>query len=257
MLIGPDQEEQRLAQSPPRDPAMATRRRRVASRAAVVGALLGVIALIGCGFILLSRQNAPPSAPVTTEIHAPASKDLAGAASPNPVAAAPAAAPVWSIDKAASRLTFRASLGGQPVDGVFKDWDAQIAFDPKNLKASHAMIAVQTASALTGEPNRDELLPTPNWLSTRKFPKAALVTRSIVQTGPGKYEASADLKVRGLTHRVVAPFTLSVVHDVGRMQATITLDRTVFSIGEIPGMPLTALAPDVQLNLRLVARKGR
>ena len=82
------------------------------------------------------------------------------------------------------------------------------------------------------------------------------MTRNIVQTAPGKYQASADLKVRGLNHRVAVPFTLVVVHDVGRMQALITLNRTVFSIGEVPGMPLTALAPDVQLNLRLVARKG-
>ena len=168
---------------------------------------------------------------------------------------APPAAPVWSVDKAASRLTFRASLGGEPVDGVFKSWDAQIAFDPKNLKASHAMLAVETASALTGEPTRDELLPTANWLWTRRYPKATLVTRSISQTGPGHYQASADIHIRGLVRRVTVPFTVAVSHDVGRMQASITLDRNVFSIGQVPGMPLTALAPEVTLNLRLTAHK--
>ena len=172
------------------------------------------------------------------------------------IAALPAAAPVWSIDKPASRLSFRARLGGLPVDGVFKTWDAQIAFDPKNLRASHAMVAVDTASALTGEPTRDALLPTVNWLSTRRYPKATLVSRSIVQTGPGRYTASCDLRLRGQSRRISVPFTLTVVRDVGRMQATLALDRRSFGVGQVPGMPLTSLAPQVQIYLRLVAKKG-
>ena len=59
------------------------------------------------------------------------------------------AASVWTVDKAASRLTFRAVMNGQPFDGVFRVWDAQIAFDPHNLATSRATITVDTTSALT------------------------------------------------------------------------------------------------------------
>ncbi len=167
----------------------------------------------------------------------------------------PPAAPVWIVDKAASRIGFQATLGGQAVDGVFKSWDAQIAFDPKNLKASHALISVETASAMTGQPTRDALLPAPAWLSTHKFPKATLISRSISQTGPGRYLATADLKLRGVTRRVSIPFTVTLSQATGRMLASMMLDRTTFGIGQVPGMRLTSLSPMVKVTMRLTAKK--
>jgi polyisoprenoid-binding protein YceI len=162
---------------------------------------------------------------------------------------------VWIVDKAASRISFQAMLGGQAVDGVFKTWDAQIAFDPKNLKASHAIISVDTTSVMTGQPTRDELLPTPAWLSTRKFPKAALISRSIVQSGPGRYLAVADLKLRGASRRMTVPFTVTLSQTTGHMMASMMLDRTAFGIGQVPGMPLTSLSPMVKVTMRLTAKR--
>lgn len=152
-------------------------------------------------------------------------------------------------------MGFQVTLGGQTVDGVFKSWDAQIAFDPKNLKASHALITVETASAMTGQPTRDELLPTPPWLSTRKFPKAVLVSRSIAQTSPGHYVAAADLKLKGVTRRVNIPFTLTLSQTTGHMIGSMMLDRTLFGIGQAPGMPLPSLSPMVRVTLRLTAKR--
>ncbi len=174
-------------------------------------------------------------------------------------AAVPApAAPVWSVDRAASRLSFRAVLAGQPLDGVFKSWDAEIAFDPQNLRASRAVISVNTASAVTGQPARDQALPTPGWLWTRRFPKAQLVTRTIVQTGPNRYVADANLTIRGVGRRVRVPFTTIIGRgDTGRMQATLTIDRNLFGIGQANGRPVASAGPNVVLMMHLTAKKSR
>jgi polyisoprenoid-binding protein YceI len=176
-----------------------------------------------------------------------------------PALAAPApAAPVWTIDQAASRLSFRAVAAGQPLDGVFKSWDAQIAFDPKNLAASRAVISVNTASAITGQPTRDQLLPTVAWLWTRRFPKAQLVTRAILQTGQNRYVARAALTIRGVSRPVSVPFTVIIGHnDAGRMQATVAIDRTWFGIGQADGRPIAAAGPTVVLTMHLTAKKSR
>jgi len=176
-----------------------------------------------------------------------------------PAAAAPApAAPVWSVDRAASRLSFRAVLAGQPLDGVFKSWDAEIAFDPQNLRASRAVISVNTASAITGQPARDQMLPTPGWLSPRRFPKAQLVTRAILQTGPTHHIARAALTIRGVSRPVSVPFTAVVGKgDTGRMQATLTIDRNLFGIGQANGQPVTSVGPTVVLMMHLTAKKSR
>jgi polyisoprenoid-binding protein YceI len=176
-----------------------------------------------------------------------------------PALAAPEpAAPVWSVDRAASRLSFRAVLAGQPVDGVFKSWDAEIAFDPQNLRASHAVISVNTASAVTGRPARDQMLPTDGWLWTRRFPKAQLVTHAIVQTGQNRYVARAALTIRGVSRPVSVPFTAIVgKSDTGRMQATLTFDRNLFGIGQADGRPTTSAGPTVVLTMHLTAKKSR
>jgi len=174
-------------------------------------------------------------------------------------AAAPApAAPVWSIDRAASRLSFRAVVAGQPLDGVFKSWDAEIAFDPQNLRASRAVIWVNTASAITGQPARDQALPTASWLWTRRFPKAQLVTRAIVQTGPSRYVARAALTIRGVSRLVSVPFTATIGKgDTGRMLATLTIDRNLFGVGQVDGRPTPSAGPNVVLMMHLTARKSR
>jgi polyisoprenoid-binding protein YceI len=206
--------------------------------------------VIGTAALLLVSAQASAATPLSAP-PAPAKPDVSKAPPVNP----PPAAPVWIVDKAASRIGFQATLGGQTVDGVFKSWDAQIAFDPKNLKASHALISVEASSAMTGQPTRDALLPTPAWLSAHKFPKATLISRSISQTGPGRYLATADLKLRGVTRRVSVPFTVTLSQTAGRMLASMMLDRTTFGIGQVPGMRLTSLSPVVKVTMRLTAKK--
>ncbi len=177
---------------------------------------------------------------------------------PTQAGAAPPAAPVWSLDRAASRLSFRATLAGQPLDGVFKSWDAEIAFDPENLRASRAVILVNTASAVTGQPTRDQLLPSGGWLWTRRFPKAQLVTRSIVRTGPNRYIAEADLTIRGVGRRVRVPFVAIIGRgDTGRMEATLTIDRNLFGIGQADGRSVASAGPNVVLMMHLTAKKSR
>ena len=163
----------------------------------------------------------------------------------------------WAVDKAASRLSFKAVMDGTAFDGVFRDWDAQIAFDPKNLANSHATITVDTTSALTGQPIKDQALPNSEWLATETYPQATLVTRSIVQTSPGHYQATADLRIRGVSWRAQVPFEVSISHDAGRMDATLALDRRTFGIGEGPFRSPAPVEPTVQVTMKLAAKRSR
>ena len=177
------------------------------------------------------------------------------AAAPPQAAESHRAAPVWTVDKAASRLSFKGVMNGEPFDGVFRTWDAQIAFDPDNLTNSRATITVDTTSALTGQPIKDAALPNSEWLATTAYPQATLVTRSITETGPGRYQAAALVKIRGIAWRTNVPFLVSLSHDVGRMQSTLTLDRRTFGIGEGPFRSPAPVEPQVQVSLKLLAKR--
>ncbi|MES2036112.1 MAG: hypothetical protein V4466_18240, partial [Pseudomonadota bacterium] len=54
-----------------------------------------------------------------------------------PAMAAPA--PAWTVDKAASKVTFASSFDGGAFTGSFRNWTAAIRFDPANLAAVAAV----------------------------------------------------------------------------------------------------------------------
>jgi polyisoprenoid-binding protein YceI len=174
------------------------------------------------------------------------------ASQPTPIVAAP----TWIVDRAASRLTFKGVMESEPFDGVFRSWSARIAFDPANLRGSRAVITVDAESALTGQPIKDEALPNAEWLDIARYPQAVLTTRAITQVSPGHYQAIADVRIRGFSHRTTVPFTVSINHDIGRMDTTLTLDRRDFHIGEGPWQSPPPVAPAFQVTMRLVAKRA-
>ena len=146
--------------------------------------------------------------------------------------AAPAlAAPAWTVDGARSSLGFDSSLGGVKFSGVFRRWDAAIAFDPKDLAASKASVVIDLASAGTGQKERDEVLPTADWFAAAKFPKATFTTRAIRPAGKDRYLAEGVLTMKGVSKPVSLPFALTMEGGAATMTASLAIDRSQWGVG--------------------------
>jgi polyisoprenoid-binding protein YceI len=144
--------------------------------------------------------------------------------------AAPAAK--WAVDPANSKVSFKGAMNGDAFTGVFKRWTADIAFDPKNLAASKAAVAIDVGSGATGDADRDQAMPTADWFSVARFPKATFVTSSIKSAGGDHYVAQGVLSIRGASKPIALPFTLDIVGDTTKMNGALTLDRTAFGVGQ-------------------------
>jgi polyisoprenoid-binding protein YceI len=162
--------------------------------------------------------------------------------------------PVWALDKAASRLSFKGQVNGQGFDGVFKKWDAQIAFDPKTLKGSRIVVSIDMPSAVTGDPTRDQMLPSGDWFAVQRFPKASFVATQVNPAGPGRYQAIGDVTIKGQTRHVTLPFTLQVVKTVAHMDGALTIDRRQFGVGQGQFAGTDTVAAEVQIMVRLTAK---
>jgi polyisoprenoid-binding protein YceI len=173
--------------------------------------------------------------------------------------AAPAlAAPVpsWSVDAANSKLGFRGTMNGDAFNGVFRRWNAQIAFDPKNLAASKAAVTVEVASAVTGDADRDQAMPTADWFSASAQPRASFVATAFKDLGGGKYQASGDLTIRGVKRPVVLPFTLAISGDTARMNGAVVINRTAFGIGQGQWKTGDVVATEVTVTVALTAHRA-
>lgn len=168
-----------------------------------------------------------------------------------------AAPPTWIVDKAASKLAFTSSFGGIGFDGSFRTWDAQIAFDPKALATSKVVVSIDTKSVTTGNGERDEALPTADWFSVAKYPKATFQATKFTALGGNKYQAAGTLTLRGVSAPVNLPFTLVIAGGKATMDGVATVNRGQFGVGQGQFKGGDTVPLPVTVKVHVVATQGK
>lgn len=135
---------------------------------------------------------------------------LAVVALASALAALPAqAAQRWIMDKAHSSITFQADhLGFSVAQGRFRDFDAEILFDPDNLAATEVTVTIDAASVDTAWPDRDREVRSRVFLNTEEHPTITFVSTTVRPTGEATADIVGDLTMIGQTRRVTFKGTL-------------------------------------------------
>jgi polyisoprenoid-binding protein YceI len=170
--------------------------------------------------------------------------------------AALAAPPTWTIDKAASRLTFSSTVSGQAFTGRFARWDAAIHFDPKDLAHSDVSATIDVTSAATGNGDRDAELPDQDWFWTSHFPRATYVAHGFQPAGPGRYVAVGVLTIRGVAKPLNLPFALTINGAAAHMTAAVGLNRLAFGVGQGEWAATDTVPANVTVNIDLSAHRS-
>jgi polyisoprenoid-binding protein YceI len=171
-------------------------------------------------------------------------------------ALAMAAPPAWTVDKAASRLTFTSAVSGQAFTGRFARWDAAIHFDPKDPAHSDVTATIDITSAATGNGDRDAELPDQDWFWTSHFPRSSYVAHSFQAAGPGRYVAIGVLTVRGVAKPLNLPFSLAINGAAAHMTGAIGLNRLAFGVGQGEWAAVDTVPANVTVNVDLTAHRA-
>lgn len=150
-----------------------------------------------------------------------------------------------------SEIVFVSKQMGVPVEGHFKKFDAQIAFEPTKPEASKIAFTVDIASATIGVPETDAELPKATWFNTGKFPQATFQSTSVKGLGAGKFEVSGKLSIKGASRDVVIPIALVQAGATTTAIGTFALKRLTFKIGENEWADTSMVADDVQVKFKL------
>ncbi len=151
-----------------------------------------------------------------------------------------------------SEIVFVSKQMGVPVEGHFKKFDAQVAFEPTKPEASKIAFTVDIASATIGVPETDAELPKATWFNTAKFPQATFQSTSVKGLGAGKFEVSGKLSIKGASRDVVIPIALVQAGATTTAIGTFALKRLTFKIGENEWADTSMVADDVQVRFKLV-----
>nr|WP_252393797.1 YceI family protein [Candidatus Rhodoblastus alkanivorans] len=130
-----------------------------------------------------------------------------------------------------SALTFTGSQAGEKFTGHFGQFDAKISLDPDKLAEASIVVAVDVASAATGDLQRDTALPAKDWFDAAAFPQARFESHQVTRTAAG-YEAVGGLTLRGVTKEIHLPFTLAIDGRKAEAKGHLDLNRDLFGVGQ-------------------------
>jgi polyisoprenoid-binding protein YceI len=170
--------------------------------------------------------------------------------------------PAWAVeyntvDLVHSGLEFVYKQMGVVVDGRFKKFGVQFAFDPARPTAAKASIDIDLASVDTGSSEGNDEVAGKQWFNTKAYPNARFVSTAVKALGGNRYEVTGQLTIKGRTREVTAPFTFAAQGNGASFDGTFVLKRADFAIGEGPWADFDTVANEVQIKFHVLAAAGK
>ena len=163
--------------------------------------------------------------------------------------ASPAAA--QRVDPAGSELVFVTTQMGVAVEGRFQQWSAQVALDPRTPEGGQMGLRIQMDSVAFAAPEVTTEAQRPLWLDTARFPQAVFESTGIRAAAGGQFEMNGRLTLKGQTHAVTVPMSVTQSGANATAVGNFTLQRSDFRIGDGEWTDASLVAPEVQVRFRL------
>ncbi|GAA4351125.1 YceI family protein [Variovorax defluvii] len=150
------------------------------------------------------------------------------------------------------QIAFVTKQMGVPVEGEFRKFDAQIAFDPKKPEGGTVALQIDMASATLGVPQTDAELPKAPWFDTARFPKASFQSSAIRSLGGGRFEVAGRLTLKGHAQELVVPVAITQSADRSTATGSFTIQRLAFKVGDGEWTDTSMVGDEVQVRFKLV-----
>jgi polyisoprenoid-binding protein YceI len=156
------------------------------------------------------------------------------------------------LQAAGSEIAFTTKQMGVPVEGKFSKFAAQIVLDPRKPETGNVAFSIDTGSARFGSAELDAEVPKATWLNVPRFPQASFQSSSVKSAGPGKFEVSGKLTIKGSVRDVVVPVQLTQSGATSTASGAFSIKRLEFKVGEAEWADTSMLANDVHIRFKLV-----
>ena len=150
-----------------------------------------------------------------------------------------ATAEPYVLDRSHAHVTFTVDhLGYSLVHGQFREFDAEIDFDPENVEATEVTFVIQAASIDTFWDARDRHVRSPDFLDVENHPEITFVATGVTQTGEETADITGVLTIRGTTLEVTfngrlnkaGPSPFDPSKTIVGLTVEGEIDRTAFGI---------------------------
>lgn len=155
-----------------------------------------------------------------------------------------------------SRIDFVSRQMGVPVEGQFRRFSGQIAFDPTRPEAAGALLTVDLASFDMGSREVYDEVVSRNWFDVRQHPTAHFVATGLRHLGGDRYEVRGQMTIKGRTRDITVPFTFRPQGRTAHLTGSFALRRLDYGIGTGPWGDTSVVADEVLVRFHLVAAEA-
>jgi polyisoprenoid-binding protein YceI len=165
------------------------------------------------------------------------------------------AATSWVMDPKQSTLHFTCTQAGAQFQGTFKNFSADIKFDPQDLTTSRFDVSIDLGSVTTQDNDRDETVKGSDFFNVAKWPRARYVTQSISAKNALNFVGNGKLTLRDATRDVPIAFTFQMNGNQALLKGTASLKRLDFGVGQGEWKDTSSVSNDVAVQFTLTLKK--
>lgn len=116
-------------------------------------------------------------------------------------------------------------------EGSFREFRANIDYDPHAVAKARVDFDVDTRSVDTKNSNRDETLRSEDFLDVAKYPLMRFRSTRVVPRTANTADVTGNLTIHGVTRLITVPVKLSGARDrFAAFETSFTIDRRAFGI---------------------------
>jgi polyisoprenoid-binding protein YceI len=158
-----------------------------------------------------------------------------------------------SVQTDKSSIAFVVREMGVPVNGTFKRFGIDVAFDPTKPASARAAIDLDVTSIDAGSAEANGEVVGKLWFDTPTYPKAHFESTAVKSLGANRYEVSGKMTIKGRTREVTAPFTITPQGSEAAFDGSFELKRADFAIGEGEWADFGTVANEIQVKFHFLA----
>jgi polyisoprenoid-binding protein YceI len=121
-------------------------------------------------------------------------------------------------------------LGFSDVTGHFREFNADIRYDPTRPEQSVVRWRVRVASVETGERDRDRAIQSPDYFAAAQHPQLTFDSRTVRKAGDDRLNVTGDITIRGVTKSVTVPIVITEQNGRRTFVSDFELDRYDFGV---------------------------
>jgi len=172
-----------------------------------------------------------------------------------PLASASTFAANWTIDYKRSSLSYLLDFSGTPQNGMAKNWNANIYFDPDHPDTAKAEIVIDTASISYDDSFVSGNLGEKDGLDIASYPQIHVFLNTFTRQH-NDWLATGDITIRGITRPLALHFTFNEQSGHAQITGNAEIDRLSFAIGRENDPDGAWLGKTVHVKMQLEADKN-